>query len=188
MVQAVTAQPSQPNPPPRLTVFDTGSEQCPQGQLPGPIEFDPQEARNALNPLQYVPVVGMIYRQATGETIPAPLSIAGSVLTGAMFGPIGILGSVLLNLASELIHLGADTSRPPVPYGMNVTGSEAGVQSGLPGETMPADGYTTLATVVPQFLGGGATAVADDDTPATPVTPVRQAIAAYEQGSLVGMG
>ncbi len=216
MVQSVTAQPSLPYAPPRLSAFDTGSEQCPQGQLPGPIEFDPQEARNALNPLQYVPLVGMIYRQATGETIPAPLSIAGSVVTGAMLGgPLGILGSVLLNLASELIHLGADTSRPPVPYGMNVTGSEAGIQTGLPGETMPADGYTTLATVLPQFLGGGATAfthndtpatqgaavadddtpagsaaaVADDDTPAIPaVTPVRQAIAAYEAGSLFGMG
>jgi hypothetical protein len=202
MVQAVTSQPSLPNPPPRLTVFDTGSEQCPQGQLPGPIEFDPQEARNALNPLQYVPVVGMIYRQATGETIPAPLSIAGSVVTGAMLGgPLGILGSVLLNFASELVHLGADTSRPPVPYGMKVTGNEAGIQTGLPGETMPSDGYTTLATVLPQFLGGGGAsalagddtpatpaAVADDDTPIVPATPVRQAIAAYEAGSQFGMG
>ena len=59
----------------------------PAGAAPGPIEFDPQEARNALNPLQYVPVVGMIYRQATGETIPAPLSIAGSVLTGRCSAP-----------------------------------------------------------------------------------------------------
>ena len=182
MVQSVTASASLPNAPIRLTAFDTGSEQCPQGQLPGAAVFRPGEAQNALNPLQYVPVVGMIYRQATGETVPPMMSIAGSVATGAMFGgPIGIIGSVLMNFAQELFRIGPDTSRPAVPYGMSVTGSEAGVQTGLPGQTMPADGYTTLATVLPDFLGGGATAVAED-------TPARQAIAAYEAGSMYGHG
>ena len=136
------ARPSLPIAPPRLTIFDTGSEQCPQGQLPGALEFTPEEARNALNPLQYVPVVGMIYRQATGETIPPPMIIAGSVVTGAIFGgPIGILGSVLLNAAVELARLGPDTSRPPVPEGFDVTGSEAGVRSVSPGSGRQAGGY-----------------------------------------------
>ncbi len=69
--------------PPRLTVFDTGAEQCPQGQLPGAAEMTPEEAEGGLNPLQYVPVVGMIYRAITGEPVPPPLIIACSVVSSA---------------------------------------------------------------------------------------------------------
>ena len=47
-----------------------------------------EEMMHALNPLHYVPVVGMIYRAATGETIPAPLRVLGAGITG---GPVGML-------------------------------------------------------------------------------------------------
>ena len=46
--------------------------------------------------------------------------------------------------------------------------------------TIPG-GYTTLATILPDFLGGGMTVGTDG-------TPVRQAIAAYEAGSMTGAG
>jgi hypothetical protein len=168
--------------PPRLTVFDTGSEQCPQGQLPGALQFKPGEMQNALNPLQYVPVVGMIYRQATGETIAPPVQILGSVATGAMFGgPIGVLGSVLMNVVLELARLGPDTSRPPVPEGMDVTGSEAPIRAVSPGDKRPDGSYLTLATTLPDFLGGP-NAIGDDGK------PVRKAIAAYEAGTAMGFG
>ena len=191
MVQSATAvspAPIAPYAPPRLTVFDTGSEQCPQGQLPGKLDCTPEEARNAANPLQYVPIVGMVYRQATGETVPPPFLIAGSAISGAIFGgPLGVLGSIVLNLAQELARLGPDTSRPPVPEGMQVTGSEAGVTSVSPGDPTPPGGYTTLATILPDFLGGGANG-GDGPALAGDGPPVRQAIAAYEAGSMFGHG
>jgi len=44
-----------------------------------------------LNPLQYVPVVGTIYRAITGDTIPAAARLAGSlVVSGLTGGPIGL--------------------------------------------------------------------------------------------------
>ena len=44
-----------------------------------------------LNPLQYLPVIGTIYRAITGDTIPRPLREAGSLLvSGLMGGPIGV--------------------------------------------------------------------------------------------------
>ena len=44
-----------------------------------------------INPLQYLPVVGTIYRAVTGDTIPRPLREAGSVVVGGLMGgPLGL--------------------------------------------------------------------------------------------------
>ena len=175
------AAPSLPIAPPRLTVFDVGSETCPQGQLPGAAVFSDQDALHVLNPLQHLPIGGMIYRQATGETLPAPLSIASSVAVGAVMGPVGVLGSVLLNFAMEILTLKPDTSRPAVPEGMSETGAERPMGAVTPGSIATPGGYTTLATVLPDFLGGGAVMGPDG-------APVRQAIAAYTAGTMTGFG
>ena len=160
--------------------FDVGGEGCPQGWLPGKAVFSDEEALHALNPLQHLPVVGMIYRQATGQTVPPPLSIAGSVAVGAVMGPLGVLGSVMLQFGIALATMKPDTSRPPVPEGMSVTGAEAPMGAVTPGSITVPGGYTTLATVVPDWLGGGA--AAPDGT------AVRTAIAAYQAGSATGLG
>ncbi len=50
-----------------------------------------REVLSDLNPLQYLPVVGTLYRAITGDTIPRPLREAGSlVVSGLMGGPIGV--------------------------------------------------------------------------------------------------
>ena len=185
MVTPAQATPplAQPMPiaPPRLTVFDTGAEQCPQGQLPGALELTPAEQRTGINPLHFVPVVGMIYRAITGETAPPPMQIAASAVSSAAFGgPMGLVGTLVLNAAMELARLGPDTSRPAAPEGMDATGSEAGVRSISPADPTKPGGYTTLATVMPDFLGGG-TAMAN-------ATPVHRAIAAYAAGTATGYG
>jgi hypothetical protein len=155
--------------------------------MPGPAEFTPQEARNALNPLQYVPIAGMIYRQATGETIPPPMAIAGSVVTGAIFGgPLGVMGSIVMNFATELARMGPDLSRPAVPLGMSQTGSEAGMEPVTPGTSTVPGGYTTLATTLPDFLGGGdqgRAVVADAATAAADMTNNPSII-----GGAIGLG
>jgi hypothetical protein len=46
---------------------------------------------SALNPLQYVPVVGSIYRAVTGNVPPEPIRTIGSLLvSGLTGGPIGL--------------------------------------------------------------------------------------------------
>ena len=55
---------------------------------------------SALNPLQYLPVVGTIYRAVTGDRVAEPMRIMGSIVaSGLMGGPLGLAlsaGSALL--------------------------------------------------------------------------------------------
>lgn len=120
----------------------------PDQAWPQPIQLTGAQLRSALNPLQHMPVVGMFYRAATGETLAPPLRILGAGLVG---GPAGALGAAFMGLLEELFRMGPDQSRPSVPAGMSATGSEAGVQPVTPG-TMAAGSYLTLATTQPEFL------------------------------------
>lgn len=56
-----------------------------------------------LNPLQYLPVVGTIYRAVTGDTIPETVREAGSlVVSGLTGGPVGVaigVGALLVEQA-----------------------------------------------------------------------------------------
>ena len=104
------------------------------------------ELMGGLNPLHHLPVLGMVYRGATGDTIPAPLRILGAGIFG---GPMGMVGAALTCLASEVFSMPPDMSRPALPSGMSQS-AEAGIQ---PGQSGPGS-YVTLATAVPDWLGG----------------------------------
>jgi hypothetical protein len=57
---------------------------------------------SAINPLQYVPVVGTIYRALTGDVIPEALRQAGSLLfSGLLGGPIGLGINIATTLAEK---------------------------------------------------------------------------------------
>ncbi len=65
--------------------------------------FSFRDILSALNPLQYLPVVGTIYRAVTGDVIPEPLRFLGSlVVSGLLGGPIGV-GISLATTAAEKI-------------------------------------------------------------------------------------
>ncbi len=56
---------------------------------------------SALNPLQYLPVVGTIYRAVTGDTIPESWRVVGSFAVSALTGgPVGML----VNAATTLVE------------------------------------------------------------------------------------
>jgi hypothetical protein len=56
-----------------------------------------------LNPLQYIPVIGALYRAVTGDTIPEPTREAGSLVVSFLTGgPIGVATNLAL-LAGEKI-------------------------------------------------------------------------------------
>jgi hypothetical protein len=58
---------------------------------------------SAMNPLQYLPVVGTIYRAITGDVIPEALRRAGSfVVSGLLGGPIGLAASIAATLAEKV--------------------------------------------------------------------------------------
>ncbi|SHJ07926.1 hypothetical protein SAMN02745194_01706 [Roseomonas rosea] len=59
--------------------------------VPMPVETTFDELLESLNPLQHMPGVGTIYREATGRAAP----IAARILVStAISGPVGFLGSV----------------------------------------------------------------------------------------------
>jgi hypothetical protein len=65
--------------------------------------FSFRDFLSAINPLQYLPVVGTIYRAMTGDVIPEPLRQAGSLLvSGLMGGPIGLMTSIAVTLAEKI--------------------------------------------------------------------------------------
>jgi hypothetical protein len=64
--------------------------------------FSFHELLSALNPLQYLPVVGTIYRAATGDVIPEAVRCAGSmIVSGLLGGPVGLLSNIAVTLGEK---------------------------------------------------------------------------------------
>ena len=83
------------------------------GQLPGyqvqSTDFTFHDVLSACNPLQYLPVVGTIYRALTGDIVPEPLRVAGSLLVGGLTGgPLGVLISAASSGLQKLAGLDLD--------------------------------------------------------------------------------
>ncbi|BAI76454.1 hypothetical protein AZL_e01090 (plasmid) [Azospirillum sp. B510] len=104
--QAVTPPTTQRKPPaePEETLADRMS-----------VGFD--DLIDVVNPLQQLPVVGSVYREATGETISIPARLAGGFLFGGLPGLIGsaamvafeeITGDTVLGHIGSLLEEGDD--------------------------------------------------------------------------------
>ncbi len=60
---------------------------------------------DVINPLQHLPVVGMIYRALSDDEIAPPAKIAGGALFGGLYGFLGALGSVIYEgIAGESVE------------------------------------------------------------------------------------
>jgi hypothetical protein len=67
------------------------------------------EILSDLNPLQYMPVVGTIYRAVTGDTIPRPLREVGSlVFSGLTGGPVGVATNLAMLAFEKLSGIDLD--------------------------------------------------------------------------------
>jgi hypothetical protein len=57
---------------------------------------------SAMNPLQYLPIVGTLYRAITGDVIPEAVRRIGSlVVSGLLGGPIGLVVSIATTIAEK---------------------------------------------------------------------------------------
>ena len=167
-----------PDPASRLFGYATPPDGAgpigPDQYWPVPIEVSRDQFLRGLNPLHHVPVVGMIYRAVTGETIPAPMRVMGALLTG---GPAAALGAGFLGILEALFTLKPDLTRPSMPAGMSAS-NEAGMQSVTPG-TLEDRAYTTLATTTPEWLQSPAMLA-----PTMLAAEPGRGSAAYQQASL----
>jgi hypothetical protein len=71
---------------------------------------------SALNPLQYVPVVGTIYRAITGDRPEPGWRLGGAAVTGfLMGGPVGVVGSMIGVCVEELFQRVVDAASGAAP-------------------------------------------------------------------------
>lgn len=83
---------------------------------------------DAINPLQHIPVVSTLYREATGDDIGNPARIAGGFLFGGVLGLVGSIANAVLDettgkdLGDHLMGLAGGDDSP---------GDEAGTANDL---------------------------------------------------------
>lgn len=62
-----------------------------------------RELLSELNPLQYLPVIGTVYRAITGDTIPEDARTVGSLVVGGLTGgPVGVAINLVAMLAEKI--------------------------------------------------------------------------------------
>jgi len=106
---------------------------APAAAASGAGHFSFHELLSELNPLQYLPVVGTIYRAVTGDTIPEPVRVTGSmIVSGLTGGPLGMA----LNLA--VLGLEKATGIDPEKIGHDLLASLGLTPDAGEGATSPA--------------------------------------------------
>lgn len=102
----------------------TVAPQAPSAEQPaGNHGFSFHDLLSILNPLQYLPVVGTLYRAATGDVIPEAARVTGSLIaSGVLGGPIGLLTNIAVTLGEKASGIDPDTlvagifhKAPPTP-------------------------------------------------------------------------
>lgn len=84
-----------------------GGSSAPQARPEHAVTF--HEVLSALNPLQYLPVVGTIYRAVTGDIIPEPIRRLGSlIVSGLLGGPLGIAINLATTAAEKITGIDLD--------------------------------------------------------------------------------
>jgi hypothetical protein len=68
-----------------------------------------------LNPLQYIPVVGALYRAVTGDTIPEPTREAGSLVVSFLTGgPIGVASNLALLVGEKITGIDVEKTEKAI--------------------------------------------------------------------------
>ena len=73
--------------------------------VPGEMRFD--EFLEGLNPLHHLPVIGMIYRGATGRELHPTVRVLGGLLLGGPAGLVATVGLALLEMSRPMERLAA---------------------------------------------------------------------------------
>jgi hypothetical protein len=117
---------------------------------------------SALNPLQYLPVIGTIYRAVTGDQIPDAVRRIGSIIvSGLMGGPVGVAISVRMMGMEKITDIDFDKFGQKLMAGIGIADHPA---------TSPAPAGAQVARAA---------------TPAAPAPPPAKATASAQAPSSV---
>lgn len=163
---------------PARTPADLDADYGPGGMPDHDVTFS--EVLSTLNPLQYIPIVGSIYRAVTGDSAPPAAQIVVSTLLGGPLGLVASAADAILQQATgkdvgeRLVSMfipddnTPDKQPPATQYAANT-------QPPAPtGSTASASGTTTTPTT-PTPAASLATAAATPTSAATPATPTSAA-------------
>ncbi len=99
-----------------------------------------REFLSELNPLQYIPVIGTIYRAVTGDTIPETAREAGSlVVSGLTGGPIGVAVNLGTLVAEKITGIDPEKLGGDVLAKIGIGGPSA---AAIPTPAVPAPAAT----------------------------------------------
>jgi hypothetical protein len=122
---------------------------------------------SALNPLQYLPGVGTIYRAVTGDVVPESLRVAGSMIAGGLMGgPVGVAIAAASSLVQHVAHIDLDHMAHDVLASIGLIHDDA-----------PAPAAVQEA----QVASPAGSATAAEGPPASDAPTRAQALAAYGQ-------
>ncbi len=139
------------------TLSITASRPVPATPVPPPPAFG-RQLLSELNPLQYLPVVGTIYRATTGDTIPQTARIAGSLVLSALTGgPVGVALNVGSTLLEQLVGFDPETmgqrlladigiGSAPANAGHARTATQGGAVASAPASSAAAGPAAAVAT------------------------------------------
>lgn len=104
------------------------------------------ELLSDLNPLQYIPVIGTIYRSVTGDTIPESVRLIGSlVFSGLTGGPVGLATSAAMLALEKAIGIDPEKIGHDVLASIGIGSSESTASS--PAATSTAGAVSDQPTV-----------------------------------------
>jgi hypothetical protein len=121
-------------------------------EIKGPAEhhFTFHELLSELNPLQYLPVVGTIYRAVTGDTIPDSAREAGSlVVSGLIGGPVGIATNIAALALEKITGIDPEAIGREVLADLGIGSQNTAVAAAQPAVPSPQPA-ASLPSPVPQ--------------------------------------
>lgn len=102
---------------------------------------------SALNPLQYLPVIGTLYRAVTGDQIPELVRRAGSLVVSTLLGgPVGAITSIATTIIEKVTGIDLDKTVQTALSGHGSDAAPPAVPRAAPAIT---DTTTALLQVTP---------------------------------------
>jgi len=135
---------------------------------------------SALNPLQYLPVIGTIYRAVTGDHIPdAVRRICSIIVSGLMGGPVGVAISVGMMGVEKITGIDFDKIGQKLMAGIGITDHPA---------TNPAPAGTQAARAAAPAAPAPASAQATASAQAAPSMPAPSSAQSWSPVQLAAYG
>jgi hypothetical protein len=145
---------------------------------------------SALNPLQYLPGIGTIYRALTGDQIPEPIRRIGSLVVSFLVGgPIGAAINVAMVAAEKITGFDLDATGQALVKGDGVGSAvAAGSLAGSAPGAIPPGGLATLPAASPAASPASSAALALATPASTPAPALPSIDVAWSPVQLAAYG